>query len=131
MTVVVDASVVVAALIETGSAGRWALETLAGVDVLSAPHHMPAEVTNIIRRTEARGALAPEVAALVLAELSRMPVDLYPFQPFAGRAHELRANLTTYDAWYVATAENLDAPLATLDAKLRRAAGPRCRFLSP
>jgi predicted nucleic acid-binding protein len=44
---------------------------------------------------------------------------------------EVRENVTTYDAWYVALAELLDAPLATLDARLRRAAGTSCRFLIP
>jgi hypothetical protein len=31
--------------------------------------------------------------------------------------------------WYVAIAEALDAPLATLDGRLATAAGPRCQFL--
>lgn len=32
---------------------------------------------------------------------------------------------------YVAVAEALDVPLATLDARLSRASGVRCRFLTP
>ena len=40
--------------------------------------------------------------------------DVENFEPFAGRVWELRANLTSYDAWYVALAEALEAPLATL-----------------
>jgi predicted nucleic acid-binding protein len=35
---------------------------------------------------------------------------------------ELRANLTAYDAAYVALAEALEAPLLTRDARLARAA---------
>jgi predicted nucleic acid-binding protein len=31
-----------------------------------------------------------------------------------------------WDAFYVALAEALDAPLLTLDPRLRRAHGPRC-----
>lgn len=44
---------------------------------------------------------------------------------------ELRPNITAYDAWYVALAETLGAKLATLDARLSRAAGTRCEFAIP
>jgi predicted nucleic acid-binding protein len=37
----------------------------------------------------------------------------------------------TYDACYVALAEALQAPLATLDARLTRAQGLGCAFLLP
>ncbi|MEZ5239295.1 MAG: hypothetical protein R2716_10245 [Microthrixaceae bacterium] len=43
-----------------------------------------------------------------------------------GRVWELRANLTGYDATYVALAEALGAPLVTADGRLARASGPRC-----
>ena len=54
-----------------------------------------------------------------------------PFAPFAERVWVLRANLTSYDAWYVALAEALDCPFATLDRKLGRAHGPRCEIILP
>ncbi len=38
---------------------------------------------------------------------------------------------TTYDAVYVALAEQLDVPLATLDQRLAAATGPRCTFATP
>lgn len=56
-------------------------------------------------------------------------VELFPYAPFATRIWDLRDNVTCYDAWYVALAETLSAPLATLDARLAKASGPRCRFL--
>ena len=58
-------------------------------------------------------------------------MQLYPFAPFAERVWSLRDNLTAYDAWYVALAEALDCPLATLDRKLGRASGPTCEFIIP
>ena len=58
-------------------------------------------------------------------------IELFPYEPFASRAWELRRNLTAYDGWYVALAEALELPLATLDRHLARATGPRCRFLKP
>ena len=47
------------------------------------------------------------------------------------RVWALRQNLTCYDAWYVALAEALDCPLATLDRKLSRADGPACAVVTP
>lgn len=55
-------------------------------------------------------------------------MELFPYAPFASRVWELREDVTCYDAWYVAIAEALSAPLATLDARLANAPGPRCRF---
>lgn len=56
---------------------------------------------------------------------------LVPFEPFAERVWELRRNVTSYDAWYVAVAEAFRLPLATLDRRLSRASGPSCRFRLP
>ncbi len=55
----------------------------------------------------------------------------FSYEPFAERVWEMRENATAYDAWYVAVAETLGAPLATLDARLSHAAGPRCEFAMP
>ncbi len=54
----------------------------------------------------------------------------YPFEPFLPRVWDLRENVTVHDAWYVALAEALHAPLVTADERLR-ADGPRCEVLSP
>ena len=127
---VIDAALVVAALVDSGSDGAWADELLA-TDVLAAPHLMPVEVANILRRAVLSGDITPEVASMAHADLLSLRVDLFPYAPFAARVWELRANLTAYDAWYVALAEALDARLATLDLRLSQAPGPRCGFRLP
>lgn len=127
MTLVVDATVVVSALIDSGPQGEWATEQLAR-GPLAAPHHMPVEVANVLRRTALHGEIPGSVAALALEDLLDVRFELFPFAPFARRAWALRDNVTPYDAWYVALAESLDAPLATLDDRLSRAAGCRCAF---
>ena len=66
-----------------------------------------------------------------MGDLARLPIDLYPFEPVAQRVWELRDTVSAYDAWYVALAEALDVPLATLDTRLAKAPGPRCAFLVP
>jgi len=49
-----------------------------------------------------------------------------PHAPLLERCWELRANLTVYDAAYVALAELIDAPLLTADAKLASVPGVTC-----
>lgn len=130
MTLAVDASFVVAALIDSGPEGSWA-DALLDSDALAAPHLMQVEAANIIRRSEAAGQIAADTAALAHADLLELRVELYPYEPFAPRVWELRHNLPAYDALYVALAESLDAGLATLDRRLSRATGPRCGFVLP
>jgi predicted nucleic acid-binding protein len=59
-------------------------------------------------------------------DLHRLDVELVHFEPLADRAWELRANVTIYDACYVATAELFHGRLVTLDRKLAKAPGLRC-----
>ena len=130
MTIVADASVVVAALVDSGPDGTWADELLHS-DHLGAPHLMPAEVANLLRRAVLAGKISDDTAALAHADLLALRVELFPYEPFAERVWDLRTNVTAYDAWYVALAETLGAKLATLDTRLSRATGPRCGFTSP
>jgi predicted nucleic acid-binding protein len=130
VSLVVDAGLVVAALVDGGSDGVWA-ESILGAGDLAAPHLMPVEVANVLRRAVRARDISDEIASLAHRDLLGLRVELFPYEPFAARVWELRSNTTAYDAWYVALAESLDAPLATLDRKLSRAAGPRCKFRVP
>lgn len=130
MTLVVDASAVVAALVDGGADGVWAESKLA-TEPLAAPHLMPVEAANILRRAVIGRDLTVDVASLAHADLVQLPVELFSYEPFAERAWELRNTITAHDAWYVALAETLDARLVTLDVRLARASGPRCRFETP
>lgn len=130
MTLVIDASLVVSALVDAGDTGKWA-ESLLVSGALSAPHLMPVEATSILRRSAASGEITQDVASMAHADLLDLRVELFPYAPFAPRVWELRDNVTSYDAWYVALAEFLGSSVATLDRGLARAAGPRCRFETP
>ncbi|MBW3665485.1 MAG: type II toxin-antitoxin system VapC family toxin [Actinobacteria bacterium] len=127
MTLVVDASVVTSALIDAGPDGTWAEDLLANDHVI-APHLMPAEVANILRRAALAGDVSVDVASLALADLLDLRIELFPFRPLAPRVWELRNTVTAYDAWYVALAESYDVPCATLDTRLAAAPGPLCTF---
>lgn len=130
MTLVIDASVVVAALVDDGPHGRWA-ESMLASGPLAAPHLMQVEAANILRRSCLTRALSSEAAQLAHADLLKLKVELFGYEPVAERVWSLRASVTAYDACYVALAEALDAPLATIDLRLSRAPGPRCTFELP
>ena len=130
MTAVIDASVIVAALVDSGSEGRWA-ESVLAESILAAPQLVLAETTNVLRRLELTGGISRLEANSAHKDLLDLDVELFPFAPFAVRVWELRSNLTSYDAWYVALAEAIELPLSTLDRKLSRAVGPRCSFNLP
>ena len=130
MILVVDASVLVAALVDSGPDGEWAAAVLADHE-LAAPHLMPVETANIVRRAVLAGDITTDASSLAHGDLLDLRVELWPYAPLAERCWQLRENVTIYDGTYVALAELLDAPLATLDQRLAAAPGPRCRFTTP
>ena len=130
MTIVVDSSVMVAALVDGGSVGEWAEELLMS-GPLAAPHVMPVEAASILRRSASAGDISTDVASLAHQDLMSLPIELFPYSLCASRVWELRSTVTAYDAWYVALAETIGARLATLDIRLSRATGTRCEFALP
>jgi predicted nucleic acid-binding protein len=130
MTVVVDASAVVAALVDGGSDGQWAQSVLRS-EVLVAPHLMPVEAANALRRAVLAGHLSEDTAALAHQDLVQMPVIMLAYEPYARRVWQLRDQATASGAWYIAIAESLDVSLVTLDRRLARAHGATCPLLTP
>lgn len=130
MSVVIDASVLGAALVDSGREGSWA-ESLVAEGGALAPELILVETSNVLRRLERARVISTIEANAAQRDLMRLDLELFPFSPFAGRVWELRGNVTAYDAWYVALAEALGCPLATLDRRLSRASGPRCSFVTP
>ncbi len=125
-----DSSGLVALLTDAGPAGDWVASTLHR-HMLAAPELAMFETANILSRHQLSGLLEPVEATLAHQDLQALPLQLWPYLPLADRAWELRDTLTTYDASYVALAERLDGSLVTLDERLGRATGPRCRILTP
>ena len=125
--IVVDASVIVAALADDGADGHQARSRIRG-ERLVAPHVIDLEVASGWRRLVAAGDLVPRRAALALADLQALGIKRMPHGPLLDRCWELRDNVTVYDAAYIALAELLEVALLTADARLAAAPGARCAF---
>lgn len=128
--VVVDSSALLAWLVGEPALGERTTAALRGARLV-APSLLPFEVGNVLRRHEAAGLIDATTARLAHEDLVDLPVELWPYVIVAARVWQLRANLTAYDASYVALAEMLDASLVTVDRRLTKASGPRCRFVVP
>ena len=93
MTHIVDASLVVSALVDAGPTGRWADSFIEG-GFLAAPHLMPVEAANILRRAILAGDISEDAASMAYADLLALRVDLFP--------------LTTVRGAYLGTAQQCD-----------------------
>lgn len=123
--IVVDASVLVTAIVDDADSGSQARNRLRAQSA-TAPELIDAEVASVLRRHTRSGALSTTRAGAALTDLVEYPLTRVGHRPLLARAWELRANVTVYDALYVALAELLDVVLVTADARLSRAPGVRC-----
>jgi predicted nucleic acid-binding protein len=99
-------------------------------DEVQVPAILDAEVMQVLRRMVAHDLVRTERARASLEILSDMPLHRHLLPPLIPRMWELRANLTAYDAAYVALAEALECPLITYDEKLAQAPGHTARVIT-
>lgn len=124
--IVVDASVVAAALSVEGKDGDSARGRLIEAGDLHAPHLVDLEVTSVLRRRCHLGGIEEQQVDAALEDLRELRLTRYPHFPLLPRIWELRSNLSPYDAAYVALAEALECSFVTGDQKLGRAPGIQC-----
>jgi len=122
--IVVDASAALSAILNAGQA-RDAL----GAEQLHAPHLIDSEVARGLRRRVVAAQLSAAAGWTALDTWRRLGMTRYPAYVMLDRVWELRDNLSSYDATYVALAELLNCSLLTADNRLGRAPGVRCPIL--
>ncbi len=127
---VCDASAVVALLLDAGPDGQWVADNLAGARLL-APSLVLFEASNIMRRHELARLVSADQAVQAHVDLLDLSIEQWPYELLGPRVWELRANLSGYDASYVAVAELSNAPLITLDRRISRAPNLRCTVRVP
>jgi predicted nucleic acid-binding protein len=124
--IVVDASALLEVLLQTEAAAPVEAQLFGG-DTLHAPHLLDLEVAQVLRRYERVGELSARRGREALDDLEAFSIERYPHHLFLARIWALRANVTAYDACYLALAEALDAPLVTTDTRLAGVPGHDAR----
>jgi predicted nucleic acid-binding protein len=117
---VTDASVIAAALFDEGGQPE-AVALLHGRE-LHAPHLLDYEIASVGLKKLRREKLQSEVIAAALRAFAQLPIELHPVDAEATVRMADRYDLTVYDAAYLYVAQQLTAPLATLDGRLAAAA---------
>jgi predicted nucleic acid-binding protein len=124
--IVVDASVLANAVGDDGADGRRARDQLRAAGDLAAPDLVDVETVAVLRKRWLAGSITDARFAAAVDDLQDLDLERYPVLRFMRRAWELRANVTPYDAAYVALAEVLGCELWTADQWLAKAPGTAC-----
>ena len=123
MTAVLDASVVVELVLGTRIGARIRERLHDPRISLHGPELLDLEVLNVLRRYVRAGTVAADRAEAAVRRLEELDLQRHRHGPMLPRIWSWRANLTAYDAAYVALAEVVDCPLLTTDARLSKAPG--------
>ncbi len=124
--IVVDASILANALADAGADGATARTRLTDARAIAAPDLVDVETTAVLRKRWIAGDLTDQRFAEAIDDLEDLDLTRYPTLPLMRRAFELRANVTAYDAAYVALAERLECALVTADQRLATAPTITC-----
>lgn len=118
--IVADATVLAAAVF--GEADQDPAVALLQGRSLAAPHLVDYEMTSVALKKLRRAGLTVDAVTASLDAFTALAIERHPIDPPAVLALAQRYRLTAYDAAYLWLAERLEAPLATFDAALGRAA---------
>jgi predicted nucleic acid-binding protein len=126
--IVLDNSALIEYLIGDSDVARRVRKLLVGQEI-AVPHSIDLECLSVLRRGIRSGAIEAARAIEAFDLFRRLPLQRHAHTPLLARIWELRDNMTSYDAAFVALAEQLGASLVTVDAKFSRTPGPRCQVL--
>lgn len=88
-----------------------------------APELLAAEFASVLWKKQRRGEIEGPAAARMLADFSRVTVDLVPLMPLMPTAFAIAtaAGHSVDDCWYLALAEREDCPVVTADRRFHQA----------
>lgn len=118
--IVVDASLVIEALVNDDLGTQILERLMEGRHALIAPHLLDVEVLSGLRGLAEVQRIDKTRIDQYLSDFARLPVQRHSHELLLPRMWELRHNFTAYDAAYIALAEATGSILFTCDRKLRR-----------
>jgi predicted nucleic acid-binding protein len=119
---VLDTSAVLHAIVHR-PAHPGLLARLRDEDEITAPHVIDLQVLEALRGLVRGRRISGDQAADARVDFGALSITRYAHGALSDRIWELRHNMTSYDAAYVALAETLDCPLVTSDRRLAKASG--------
>lgn len=123
--IVLDASAAVELLLNTARGAAVAERLRSDDGTVHAPQLLPIEVAQVLRRLRAAEVISSRRAGHALDDLADIGIDYCDHDVLVRRVWQLRANLTAYDAAYIALGEAIDAPVLTFDRRMAVAPGNR------
>ena len=123
---VIDCSAIIELLAAKTPTGDAIARRVTSVQTLYAPYVLDGEVISALLGLRRGQKLSEQEAGAALTNYRTFPVDRQDVLPLWPRLKTLHANLSAYDAQYVALAEALHVPLITADARIKRSGAARC-----
>jgi predicted nucleic acid-binding protein len=123
---VIDCSAIIELLAAKTPTGDAIARRVTSVQTLYAPYVLDVEVISALLGLRRGQKLSEQEADAALSNYRTFPVDRQDVLPLWPRLKTLHANLSAYDAQYVALAEALHVPLITADARIKRSSAARC-----
>ncbi|MEV8322415.1 type II toxin-antitoxin system VapC family toxin [Kitasatospora sp. NPDC056731] len=124
--IVIDCSALVLVLTAHGPDGELVRGRVAAAGDVYAPTLLDYEIQSALLGMQRGGKLTEREVERAVAAYRMLPIAKRETLAFWDRVKKLHANLSAYDAQYVALAEALGVPLITSDARIRRSGAAKC-----
>jgi predicted nucleic acid-binding protein len=124
---VIDCSAMIELLAAKTPTGDAVARRVTAAQTLYAPYVLDGEVISALLGLIRGKKLSEREADAALSNYRAFPVERQDVLPLWPRLKILHANLSAYDAQYVALAEALNVSLITADARIKRSGAARCK----
>jgi len=125
---VIDCSAMIGLLAAKTQTADAIARRVTAAQTLYAPYVLDGEVLSALLGLMRGLKISEREADAALSSYRAFPVQRQDVLPLWPRLKSLHANLSAYDAQYVALAEALHLPLITADARIQRSGVARCKL---
>jgi predicted nucleic acid-binding protein len=126
---VIDASILANAIVDSSPIGQRTRDALTGQENICAPDCIDVETYSVFRKMWLRKLLSDNDFLKSIRILNDLPLQRYRSRNLLSRAYTHRHNVGSYDAAYVALAEELKCTFLTADVRLSTAPDLNCEVL--